>query len=96
MNNKQQNIAALLFYAVAITVVALVSGCNQKDNAIVIDDTMVQASMGDSAPIDTVAWENSIYNDENIPFIIEVAFNLEIEPLDVTQEQFNDRYMREQ
>ena len=34
-----------------------------------------------------------IRNPEEQPFILEVAFNLGIDPSEVTQEQFNDRYL---
>lgn len=41
------------------------------------------------------AWENSIYNPDNEEFVVEVAFNLEISVDEVTQEQFNDRYINQ-
>jgi|TARA_R110000796_G_scaffold901_6_gene3440 hypothetical protein len=41
------------------------------------------------------AWDNSIYNTKNEEFIVEVAFNLEISVDEVTQEQFNDRYINQ-
>jgi hypothetical protein len=41
------------------------------------------------------AWENSIYNPDNEEFVVEVAFNLEISVDEVTQEQFNDRYIKQ-
>ena len=41
------------------------------------------------------AWENSIYNPDNEEFVVEVAFNLEISIDEVTQEQFNDRYINQ-
>lgn len=37
-------------------------------------------------------WKNSIDNPDNDPYIIEVAFNLGIDPEEVTQKQFNNRY----
>ena len=40
-------------------------------------------------------YENSIDNPDNAPFVVEVAFNLGITPEEVTQEQFNDRYLKE-
>ena len=40
-------------------------------------------------------WENSIYNPENKEFVVEVAFNLDITVNEVTQEQFNDRYINQ-
>ena len=39
------------------------------------------------------SWENSIYNPENEEFVVEVAFNLDISVDEVTQEQFNNRYI---
>jgi len=40
----------------------------------------------------TIVWRNHIYNPDNEPYVEEVAFHLVIEPEDVTQEQFNERY----
>jgi len=39
-------------------------------------------------------WENSIENPDNSEFVVEVAFNLNIETSEVTQEQFNTRYLQ--
>lgn len=39
-----------------------------------------------------VAWECSIQNPENSEFVVETAFSLGIEPYEVTQEQFSERY----
>ncbi len=42
--------------------------------------------------VDSVEWDNSIHNPTNQPFVLEVAFDLEI-PIDsVTQKQFDKRY----
>ena len=38
-------------------------------------------------------WPDSILNPENGEFVTEVAFNLGIENSEVTQEQFNQRYI---
>jgi len=40
-----------------------------------------------------VAWEDDINNPSNQPFVLEVAFNEGIEVDDVTQAQFNARYI---
>jgi hypothetical protein len=37
-------------------------------------------------------YADSIYNPENRAFVIEVAFNENIKPEEVTQEMFNARY----
>lgn len=37
-------------------------------------------------------WANCIHNLENREYVEEVAFNLNIKPEEVTQEQFNKRY----
>jgi hypothetical protein len=37
-------------------------------------------------------WEDSIHNEENQPFVLETAFQLGIDPGEVTQKQFNARY----
>lgn len=39
-----------------------------------------------------LAWEDNIANPENREFVVEVAFNLDIDVDSVTQEQFNTRY----
>jgi len=39
-----------------------------------------------------IAWEDSIANPVNSEFVVEVAFNLDIDVDSVTQEQFNARY----
>jgi len=39
-----------------------------------------------------MTWEDSIKNPANQPYVVEVAFNLGIEPHEVTQAQFNRRY----
>lgn len=38
-------------------------------------------------------WENDINNPINEEYVIEVAFNLDIDIESVTQKQFNDRYI---
>ena len=38
------------------------------------------------------AWDDSIKNPENQPYVFEVAFNFHLEPEQVTQKQFNQRY----
>lgn len=38
-------------------------------------------------------WVNCIKNPDNKEYIDEIAFNLNISPDKVTQEQFNDRYV---
>ena len=40
----------------------------------------------------SMTWEDSVKNPENYEFVVEVAFNLGIEPYEVTQAQFNRRY----
>lgn len=40
-----------------------------------------------------VKWANDIHNPENDEFVGEVAFNLGISKDEVTQEQFNRRYV---
>lgn len=38
-------------------------------------------------------WEDNINNEANKDYIVEVAFNLGISPDQVTQQQFNNRYL---
>lgn len=40
-----------------------------------------------------IAWSDNIKNPDNSEFVVEVAFNLDISIKDVTQEQFNARYL---
>ena len=40
-----------------------------------------------------VAWEDDINNPDNSEFVIEVAFNNECAPHQVTQDMFNSRYL---
>ena len=39
-------------------------------------------------------WDNSIYNPVNAPYVLEVSFHEGICPSEITQAQFNDRYLR--
>lgn len=41
-----------------------------------------------------IAWEDDISNPDNQPYVLEVAFNLDIPVDSVTQAQFNMRYVR--
>lgn len=41
---------------------------------------------------DEPRWKDSIHNPDNQPYVLECAFNLDIHPDSVTQEQFNKRY----
>jgi hypothetical protein len=41
----------------------------------------------------SVAWEDDIYNRNNAEYVNEAAWNLGINPSDVTQKQFNLRYL---
>lgn len=41
-----------------------------------------------------VRWKDNIRNPSNQPYVLECAFNLSIHPDSVTQEQFNQRYLR--
>lgn len=38
-------------------------------------------------------WENSIHNPRNQEYVIETAFDNGITPKEVTQKQFNERYI---
>lgn len=39
-----------------------------------------------------VAWSNDIRNPENLDYVVETAFNLNVTPNQVIQDQFNTRY----
>lgn len=49
---------------------------------------MVQQSTGN--------WDDSILNPENSEFVTEIAFSMGIENSEVTQQQFNERYINNQ
>lgn len=40
-----------------------------------------------------VSWEDSVYNPDNAEFVEECAFNLDKNFNEVTQEDFNNRYL---
>jgi hypothetical protein len=40
----------------------------------------------------SIYWKGSIHNSSNDPFIIEVSYNLGIDPDSITQKQFSHRY----
>ena len=44
------------------------------------------------AVVISVKWEDSVKNRANKDFVVEVAFNLDISPSEVSQKQFNLRY----
>lgn len=39
-----------------------------------------------------IAWEHNINNPENREYVVEVAFNENVEICNVTQQMFNERY----
>ena len=41
----------------------------------------------------SIMWKDSIRNPANDPYIVELAFNLGIEKHEVTQADFNSRYL---
>lgn len=53
---------------------------------------MLKAAAASGKPQKKVKWEDDIKNPENEEYVNEVAFNLDIDPKDVTQEQFDQRY----
>lgn len=63
---------------------------------IVITIMLILCSCGsmpqEQKALNSVQWENSIYNKENAEFVDEVAFNESCTSNDVTQEMFNNRY----
>ena len=63
---------------------------------IVITALLILCSCGsmpqEQKALNSVQWENSIYNKENAEFVDEVAFNESCTSNDVTQEMFNNRY----
>ena len=42
-----------------------------------------------------MTFKDSIKNPENSPYLVECAFNLGIETHEVTQSQFNNRYLKD-
>ncbi len=43
---------------------------------------------------DYYGWKDNIHNPDNQPFVVEVAFNLDIPVDSVKQWQFDERYLR--
>lgn len=66
-----------------------------RPKPIVIDDSMITYIDHSQVWVDTT-WCDDISNPANQPYVLEVAFNLDIPYDSVTQEQFNTRYLREQ
>jgi hypothetical protein len=56
---------------------------------ILVNCTAVHKFNVDACP----KWANNIKNPDNLEFIEEVAFNLNKTPQQVTQTDFNDRYV---
>ena len=56
---------------------------------ILVDCTATHKFNVDACP----KWSNNIKNPDNLEFIEEVAFNLNKQPQQVTQTEFNDRYV---
>jgi hypothetical protein len=57
---------------------------------------MIKAAAASGKSPSKVKWEDDIKNPENEEYVNEVAFNLDIDPKDVTQDQFNQRYLQEE
>lgn len=59
--------------------------------------TLASCSMEKHISVDAcpTKWANNIHNPENQEFVEEVAFNLSKPVSQVTQEEFNQRYMGE-
>lgn len=68
---------------------------NPQTIEVTITPDMVVLPEMQAAPNITpeVAWEDDINNPSNQPFVLEVAFNEGIEVDNVTQAQFNARYL---
>lgn len=56
---------------------------------ILVNCTAVHKFNVDACP----KWSNNIKNPDNEEFIQEVAFNLNKQPQQVTQQEFNNRYL---
>ena len=63
---------------------------------IVITALLILCSCGsmpqEQKALNSVQWENSIYNKENAEFVDEVAFNEDVAASSVTQQMFDQRY----
>ena len=58
-------------------------------SAILLTNCTMQKFNVDACP----KWTNNIKNPDNLEFIEEVAFNLNKSPQQVTQQEFNNRYL---
>ena len=70
----------ILYFATFAAIIFLTSSCKTPSYA--------GKHHVDSCP----NWANCIHNAYNREYVEEVAFNLNIKPEEVTQEQFNTRY----
>lgn len=95
---EESALAGLVIIA-GMVLVGIIGGCRNKSiEPIIIDDSMITIldhnAIWAEAHKDSVLWDNSIYNPDNQPYVLEVAFNLGI-PIDsVSQAQFNERYIK--
>lgn len=47
-----------------------------------------------ASEFDSVPWEDDIRNPNNYEFVVEISFNHEKMPSEVTQQEFNERYLK--
>ena len=74
----------------AFTLLALALGSCTSSKSFMLSERKI-----DSCPKwshKKVMWTNNINNSDNEDFIEDIAFNLNIKPSEVTQEQFDERY----
>lgn len=63
----------------------------KRPEPIIVDDSMITYIDHGQVWADTT-WCDNIINPANQPYVLEVAFNLDIHHDSVTQAQFNERY----
>jgi len=72
----------VLYCITAVCILFMLNACTSSKRAI--------TGKVDACP---VKWANNIKNPENEEFVVEVAFNLNKPVSQVTQKEFNNRYL---
>lgn len=75
----------------ALLIIIVIAYTPRRAEPIIIDDSMITIIDHGQVWVDST-WVDNIVNPDNQPFVLEVAFNLDIPVDSVTQEQFNARY----
>jgi len=82
----KQGVIFLMMIALALVLTGVISSCiGQRPEAIYV-------GTGDLEWMVFTEMDSSITNPDNDEFLVNVAFDLDKDTTDVTQEEFNERY----